>query len=561
MKKKLPVILALLLCFSLLCTACGKSDTTEPTTGADVEKTESGDQQADETEPDSTTPAVDDGEPKTVVIGCGFDVMGLDPGHAYEYYCNMVMYALYDNLVQIQPGSDEPVPCLAESYQIADDNVTYTFQLRDDVIFATGNKMTSHDVKWCIERTHFLKTTTSMHTDGIESMECPDDTTLVIKLSAPDSSFLTKLAVNTFAVMDSKVLAENGGLNTEDAATKDTAEAYINEHKNLGSGPFLVESFNPGVELVLKRNENYWGTKPEADRVIIKAVTDSNAALMMLDTGDLDVSLNITADQLPQIDSSSNVKYEMVPTATITYLLMNQNAEFGGPMTNPDVRRAVGYALDYSKIQSLAGEGSFTPWSMVQSTFVGYKGNRPVDYTNIEKAKELLAQAGYPDGFEVTLEVGDYEAGGVKLSDLAQLIANDLSQVGINVKLEILTSAIAVERYVAGKQGFALWLWTPDYYDLNNQLAFSPGGKCGALASWNVDTPEDQELYSLCQDIISELDADARAEKSLIFQETLADGSPFWCLCQHPRIVAYGANMSGVNSSDVYHIYLPTLSK
>ena len=86
------------------------------------------------------------------------------------------------------------------------------------MVFATGNKLTSADVKWCIERTHYMLTTTSMHTDGIESMDCPDDTTLVIKLSAPDSSFLTKLTVNTFAVMDSTVLAENGGLNTENAA-------------------------------------------------------------------------------------------------------------------------------------------------------------------------------------------------------------------------------------------------------------------------------------------------------------------------------------------------------
>ena len=501
------------------------------------------------------------GTASTVVIGCGFDVMGLDPAHAYEYYCNMVMYALYDNLLQVQPGSDEPVPCLATSYEIADDNVTYTFHLRDDVVFATGNKLTSADVKWCIERTHYMLTITSMHTDGIESMDCPDDTTLVIKLSAPDSSFLTKLTVNTFAVMDSTVLAENGGLNTENAAVADTAESYINEHMDLGSGPFLVESFNPGVEIVLKRNENYWGDKPAADRVIIKAVGDANSALMMLESGDLDVALNMTADQLPQISMSNAVTYEMVPTATITYLLMNQNPEYGGPMTNPVVRKAVGYALNYANIQAMAGEGSFTPWSMVQSTFVGYKGERDTSYTDIEKAKELLAQAGYPDGFDVELEVGDYEAGGTKLTDLAQLIASDLSKVGINASINIETSAVAVDRYVAGVQGFALWLWTPDYYDLNNQLAFSPNGKCGALASWTVETEEDQALYDLCQQIISELDPEARAAESAQFQDALADGSPFWCLCQHPRIVAFGTGVSGVNSSDVYHIYLPTLAK
>ena len=171
---------------------------------------------------------------------------------------------------------------------------------------------------------------------------------------------------------------------------------------------------------------------------------------------------------------------------------------------------------------------------------VGYKGERDTSYTDIEKAKELLAQAGYPDGFDVELEVGDYEAGGTKLTDLAQLIASDLSKVGINASINIETSAVAVDRYVAGVQGFALWLWTPDYYDLNNQLAFSPNGKCGALASWTVETEEDQALYDLCQQIISELDPEARAAESAQFQDALADGSPFWCLCQHPRIVAFG---------------------
>jgi peptide/nickel transport system substrate-binding protein len=507
-----------------------------------------------------TNPPVE-GEPAPggdIVVGLGFDVTTLDPGHSYEYYSSMISPMIYDNLLRLEPGKQDPQPCLAESFSVADDNVTYTFNLRRDVVFFSGNPLTAKDVKFSFERMKNLQTNSSIHLEGVEAIETPDDYTVVIKLSAPDSSFTTKLTVHTFAVLDSTLVAANGGLDTVDAATGDTAEAYITANP-AGSGPYLVESFSPSVEIVLVRNPQYWGTPAASERLIVKNAGDANASLMMLQNGDLDVALNMTTQQLDQLNSSADVVVENVPTNTITYLLMNQDEQYSGPIANPDVRRAIAYALNYANIQTLAGEGAFTPFSMVQSSFVGYYGERDANYTDLDKAKELLATAGYPDGFEVTLEVGDYEAAGTRLTDLAQLVASDLAQVGITVNISVLESSIAVQKYVEGKQGFALWLWTPDYNELNNQLAFMPDQKTGRYVNWTADmSPEIAELTQL---VASELDTEKRVEYAKELQVLVEDGGPWICLCQHPRIVAYRSDITNVFSNDSHHIFLNYLQR
>jgi peptide/nickel transport system substrate-binding protein len=238
---------------------------------------------------------------------------------------------------------------------------------------------------------------------------------------------------------------------------------------------------------------------------------------------------------------------------------MNQDEQYAGPIANPDVRRAIAYAINYRNIHTLAGEGAFTPYSMVQSSFVGYYGERPADYTDLEKAKTLLTEAGYPDGFDITLEVGDYEAAGTKLTDLAQLVVNDLAQIGINATISVLESNIAVQKYVEGKQGFALWLWTPDYNELNNQLAFMPDQKCGRYVNWTADmSPRIAELTAL---VTSELDTAQRVTYAKELQELVADGGPWLDLCQHPRIVAYRSDIASVDSNDSYHLFLNTLTR
>jgi peptide/nickel transport system substrate-binding protein len=539
-------MLAVLFCIFLLA-ACGGGNAASSANNEPSDAGSSPDNTSGETAPEAP-----------VVVGLGFDVTTLDPGHSYEYYASLIMSMIYDNLLKLTPGSNEPQPCLAESYTVDGDNLTYTFKLRQDVKFFSGNPLTSKDVKFSFDRMKHLKTNSSIHLEGVESVETPDDYTVVVKLSAPDSSFTTKLTVQTFAILDSAAVAANGGLDTEAAETDDTAEAYINDNP-AGSGPFMVKSFRPSVEIELVRNPDYWGVPAASERVIVRNMSDANSALMMLQNGDLDVALNMTPQQLPQLTGSAGIVAENVPTNTITYLLMNQDAQYAGPIADPDVRRAIAYAINYKNIHTLAGEGAFTPYSMVQSSFVGYYGERPADYTDLEKAKELMTKAGYPNGFDITLEVGDYEAAGVKLTDLAQLVVNDLAQIGINATISVLESNIAVQKYVEGKQGFALWLWTPDYNELNNQLAFMPDQKCGRYVNWTADmSPRIAELTTL---VISELDTNQRAAYAKELQALAADGGPWLNLCQHPRIVAYRSDISDVESNDSYHLFLNTLAR
>ena len=176
--------------------------------------------------------------------------------------------------------------------------------------------------------------------------------------------------------------------------------------------------------------------------------------------------------------------------------MMNMD-ELRRPVSNPQVQNAIRRALDYTGIQTICGSGTITPYDIIQVGFMGSKGERPADYTNLEEAKALLAEAGYPDGFDVDLTVTDLDMEGILLTDLAQKIKDDLSQVGINVNIVSQPWAAGYgDAYRDGTLGFTVMYWGTDYNDPNVQLEFLPGGVVGKRAGWSADMdPELAAMY------------------------------------------------------------------
>ena len=268
--------------------------------------------------------------------------------------------------------------------------------------------------------------------------------------------------------------------------------------------------------------------------------------------------MNMTDDTMSDL-TGDNVAKINTATKTVGFLLMNMNEEYGGPVSNPKVQQAIRKALDYTGIQTIVGEGAETPYSIIQDGFMGAKGQRPADYTNIDEAKQLLADAGYPDGFDIDMPVCDLDMEGVLLTDLAQKVKDDLSQIGINVNIVSQPWAAGFgDDYRDGKIGFTVMYWSTDYNDPNVQLEFLPGQSVGLRAGWTTDM--DPDLAQLYADTLNATDNDARIAVLEKIQDDTYENGPWLMIAQAPAHIAYNTRLEGVAASDPYSLDLTQIT-
>ena len=539
MKKKfMAMTLGLVMALSLV--ACGGGSDSSSSTTKETASAESG---------ESTNAGSN-----TVVVAMGSGFSTLDPGYVYEKYPPLIVNACYETLFKFYDNEGAAEPCLVDTYEFSEDALTLTVTLKDGITFASGNPMTSADVMFSINRCKNLQGNPSFICDTIESMEAPDEKTVVFHLTQPDSAILSKLTYSSTAVLDSEVVKANGGTDAEDAATADTAQAYL-DTTSAGSGMYVMTSYTPDEEVVLEKNPNYWGEATNVDKYIIKIQPDSNTQMMTLSTGDIDVAMNMTDDTMAELAGVENVEMINGATKTVGFVMMNMNEEYGGPVSNPTVQKAIRKALDYTGIQTIIGEGTLTPYSIIQSGFMGSKGEREADYANLEEAKALLAEAGYADGFDVDLTVCDLDMEGVALTDLAQKVKDDLSQIGINVNIVSQPWAAGYgDDYRDGKLGFTVMYWGTDYNDPNVQLEFLPGASVGLRAGWTTEM--DSELAALYQEAMKATDNDARIAVLEQIQDMTYEDGPFIMIAQAPAHIGYNTRLEGVAISDPYALDL-----
>lgn len=497
------------------------------------------------------------GAGKTVVIGAQSDLVTLDPGNMYEPYANMISYAAYDMLYRVKSGTmGTPEPSVATGYTLDDTKTVYTFTLREDVVFASGNKLTAKDVVWSINRVLNMKESNAYSMVKIvEKVEAPDDKTVVFTLSEPDASFLVKLTSNAYCILDSEVVKQHGGSDSGN----DTAKAWL-DTTSAGSGPYIIESWTPKEQLVLVKNDNYWGEKSNIDKIILREMTSVDAQITALQNGEIDISLGLNTETAKQLEGKENIQIEAGATALETFLVMSRDASLSPEMSNPKVQEAVRYALDYQGYLTLGGEGCTIPLNIVQDGFSGAL-QRSADFRDLEKAKALMAEAGYAEGFEVTLTCANNNSEGLEWTTIAQKIKQDLAEINITVNIETLEATLVYEKMREGTMPFYVMFWSPDYYDINNQFAFLPGtGENGTAygnrAKWEL-TDDNKELVELANKIQTESDEAKRAEYSKQLQEKFEQDNPFAFLLQHPKTFAYRTDtLAEITYNDLCKIQL-----
>ncbi len=463
---------------------------------------------------------------KVLVVGHAEVAEAYDPAHAFSPTGGIINKATYNTLVTF-PDSDASSiePLLASAWSVSADGMVYTFTLRDDVSFANGDALEASDVVFSFNRLKNVKAQPSFLTDPIASLEALDASTVAITLTESRPSFLSELANPAFSITNADVIMANGGTDAADAAETDAAMDYLDQ-SSAGTGPYILESWSPQEETVLVRNPNYWGAAPYFDRIIVVNIPEAATQKVALESGDIDLATDLTPDQVVDLEGEEGISiYRGSGTAT-HFILMNRDADIGGPMANPLVAKAVRLALDYEGYRDLWA-GSVTPGTNMWIGLSGAYGQDKALSRDLEQAMSLLAEAGYADGFETTLSYPDFTFNGVNLSTNAQKIQADLADIGISVELNPGEVQVSLEEYRNGQQGFAYWFWGPDKLDPVDFLEFLPGGKVATeRTNWSTEMTS-QEILDLIAQAKVESDAATRADIFNQLQDYAQENSAF----------------------------------
>lgn len=491
----------------------------------------------------------------TLVQGWAFDdIITLDPAEAFELSTAEVTANTYNKLVTLDlDDTSKVVGELADSWTISDDGLTYTFKLKSGLTFASGNPLTAEDVAFSFERAvkldkspAFLLTQFGLTADNVtEKAKAADESTFVLtvdKAYAP--SFVLNVLTSTVAsVVDKDLVMENAKSVTPSDDYKFDTD-FGNEFLKTGyagSGPFKVRDWRANEVIVMERNDNYFGEKPPLARVIYRHMKESAGQRLALENGDIDVARNLEPGDIDAITAKEGLSTTSAPKGTIYYFSLNQKNE---TLAKPEVIEAFKYLVDYDAI----GETLIKGIGTIHQTFLpagqlGALDEKP--YTlDVGKAKELLAKAGVPEGFSVTMDVRNTQP----VTGIAENVQQTLAQAGI--KLEIIPGdgKQTLTKYRARQHDIYIGQWGSDYFDPNSNaetFTYNPDnsdeGTNKTLAWRNAWDPA--ELTEKTQGALLEKDAEKRAATYQELQKEVLARGPFVIVFQQTEVAGYSEKL------------------
>lgn len=469
----------------------------------------------------------------TLVLGLDIsDTVTLDPARIAQYTSPMSMQAAYETLVTMTPGDYINLkPALATQWARTPDGKGWRFTIREGVKFASGNPMTVDDVKWSFERVLNLKDQPAQYVAHIDRVEIVDNKTVDIILKKPEEPLLTIIAAPEFVVLDRKLVEQHGGTAAADARESDKATAWFNGN-SAGTGAYRLVAWERNAQIQFVRNEHYWRGQPPFERVVIRHISDGAAQLLAVRRGDADAVFNLIPEQIASLKGDKNVRLEPLTSLDFVYMALTQQPEFNKALAVKEARQAIGYAIDYDGIKnSMLGGAALRPAHFLP---IGVSGSteevaRRIGFRqDLAKAKELLAKAGHPDGFEFEIAYGNAAVQGVTYQDLALKIQSDLSRVGIKANLRPMDQVNLRTEYTTGKaKGGVLTFWNPPAVE--NQLwAAAVVQRVAKRVHW--DPPKD--VYDLVSQAAAEPDPKKQAEMWVDWQQRVVDQANHFILFQ-----------------------------
>ncbi len=498
--------------------------------------------------PQPTTPPTAPPAPNPLVIAMDFnDLVSLDPAIAFEISTPVILRPVYDSLAKTTLDDlNTYIPALAEKWDMSADGLVWTFHLRPNIKFASGNPLTGDDVKFSWNRLVNVKGSPSYYLDMVKDIEVVDPVTVKVTLKYPSPVFLSAVAAPTCGIMDSKLVKEHGGTDAADADKTDKAKDWLDGH-SAGSGPYVMTSYVPKSEIVMEANPNYWGTKPKISKIIFKYLADPTSALQMLQKGDVDIVNSIDADLAGRAKEDKNLDVLGGLAMNMEYIAMTSNPALSKPLADKRVRQAVLLSLDYDGlIKSVLGGYAVRAPSLFPIGVIGVDP-KMTQGTDLEKAKALLKEAGYEKGFTVDLAYGTTPV----RDTVAAKIKSDLAKVGITANLKPLEMNVYFTEARAQKLAFLIGPFSTDRTDPTNWSDYLSFPESGVAFRMFYNNPEAARLGKL---IGTEMDPVKRAQVSTDLQKVWMGDAWATMLFQQQQIVAVSKTIKGF----VYHPFLFT---
>jgi peptide/nickel transport system substrate-binding protein len=438
----------------------------------------------------------------TLKLGVQADPAELDPHKTSLTAAWHVIEHVYDTLVT----TDEtlaPLPGLAESWEVSEDGITYTFTLRQGVLFHNGREFVADDVKYSYERILDPETASPVVDElaSVDTIEVVDDYTVAINLKTADSSFIAKLMGGSISIVPREAVEENGDL----------------MQVMVGTGPFRFVEYVPNSTVTLERNPDYWDApRPYLDGIEIQIIPDNTARTTALVTGTVDLIEYAPVQDLPIFEDDESIVVTGNENTNIRYMGVNVTRE---PFDKLEVRQAMSMVIDRGPIVDAAVFGAGTPTNVVfpATYWAGIESEIPP--VDIDGAKALLEQAGLADGFECVIQSwAQYPF----LSNAAIVIQEQLRQIGIEAEVDLQENAVLLENYFSGNWDLSV-TGTSAYVDPNDVIQ----SNFGTDQSSNGMGYSNPEVDQLIADGIATTDQDARAEIYGEIQRILLEDLPW----------------------------------
>ncbi|SHI83697.1 ABC transporter substrate-binding protein [Lutispora thermophila] len=518
--KKLTKVLALALAFTLLLAGCG---------GSATQSTSANEGQTAETQESELK--------DTVIFAQGADVTSLDPHIGKETPAVTVHGQIFDTLLATDKDMNI-IPGLAESWEILSDT-SYKFNIRKGVKFHDGSELTAEDVKFSLDRA-MASSYVSYIVNFIDNVEVVDNYTVIVNTKEPYAPTLMNLTHPSAAIVPKAIVEKD-------------PEA-LKTHP-IGTGPYKFVEWKPGEYAKLEANPDYFRGAPKTKYVIMKVIPEAAQRTIALETGEVDIAYDLSANDLSKVAENSDLKLLEGTSLSAWFLQFNTKHK---PFDNKLVRQAIRYAIDSQTIVDtlLYGAGEVAG-SIIPPVAFGYQEVDTIKY-NKEKAKELLAQAGYPNGFDATLYVNDNQ----QRIEICQVIQSQLKEVGINVEVKVLEFATFIDSTNKGEHDMGYYGWvtsTADadytYYPIYHSSQHGAPGNRSFIANADIDKYIEEGRVTT--------DPAARLQSYKALEQILTEESPVAPLYYSEVNVGTSKKVQGFEVQPAgYHSYLNvTVSK
>jgi peptide/nickel transport system substrate-binding protein len=493
-------------------------------------------------------------ELKTVIFSSPiFIADGWGPPQVSSFQDLRIAYHLYDSLTAFDLkalAAGRPaavVPSLAESWKVDPSGTVYTFKIREGVRFTTGRPVTAEAVKKSFERARKVVELAKITARypifrKMTSIEAVDARTLRITLDEPYAPFLATLAAPNYGIVDVEEALKH-------AQGDDQGQAWLKSH-SAGTGPYILDEYVPEQRIVLRRNLNYWGgwdgVKPKVVRIIQLNIPEAATRQLQISRGEADIAHGLDAAQIKTLEANPDIRVTKSRIATTVNFLADLRVE---PLRDVRVRQALRYAIDYEGMKNVVAGGY---GEVLQTNFMpGMLGYEPSTGTFYKydpaKAKQLLAEAGFPQGFEIQLVSRDGVVGTVVLAKAVTFYQQNLADIGVRARILEMTGGAMWGRIIERKLGgIGVSGAGATVFDPDNPATIRAVQESELLGWADADPEAYKRAVTLATQGARELDPGKRAKIYAELSRLMVERGPYWTFIQVVEPVVHRKNISGI---------------